>query len=576
MANAKRARPALSIAKAPDIELDGTDKQGKRRRFKLHARTLGERAYQRIRKQQDDGDDDGLSPDVAVSRAVEGEFHRLIRGKERTIILPPFDLRRLAGMREISPELGESIDAMVTNTVGFGFQLKERPFASDEIRARHAEAIAREKSELTARLSSVHPVDSMTRLMERMAEDKHATGNGYLELVDSQRGELVGLNHVHGHSIRLTEKDRRPTKIDVPVIRLDTFSVDERPAFYHFRRYVQIRNNRLVWFKEAGDPRQMDWRTGEFAKRGEEIPFSKRATALIHFNVYNPLTPYGVPVWIGATFSIFGSREAAEVNWVTIRNNSIPSMFVVVENGALTPESIERLEEWVEHQIQGSPNRSKFIILEGDTIDEGAPNPAQFRIRIEPLKSLQQSDELYQDYRKNNGEEVRKTFRLPPIFVGSSDEYNRATADTSRDIADEQVFAPERNRNDHPLNRFVLSRWGARFHQLVHNHPNITDDIELIRMAAIGERSGAVTPRRMDRIMTDIFGDGLGPMPKGIDLDVPYSLQFAQAQAGGSARGGMGGGDNAARGMINDLLDLRTKIEKELDRRFTVEVDDAA
>lgn len=32
--------------------------------------------------------------------------------------------------------------------------------------------------------------------------------------------------------------------------------------------------------------------------------------------------------------------------------------------------------------------------------------------------------------------------------------------------------------------------------------------------------------------MSDIFEGELGPMPEGIDLDVPYSLQFALAQKG--------------------------------------------
>lgn len=586
----RKSRPGLRAVqggKAPSIEVEAIGRDGQRRKHKLHARIVGEKAYEKLRIQkQENTQDDEIDPGVPASRAQEDEFQRLLRGRSGFLLLPPFDLTKLAGMREISTDLGESIDAMVTNTVSFGFQLKESKVAklAAEQRERLQPEIIRERAMLDARLSSVHPKFSLTDLLERTKQDKYSTGNGYLELIENQRGDLTGLDHVHGHSIRMTHRDRRPTRVQIPTVRPDqSFQIEDKPAFQRFRRFVQIRSrtNRphtstghstLVWFKEAGDPRQMDWRTGEFAKRGEEIPFRHRATSLLHFEVYNALSAYGVPSWVGGTFAVFGNREADEVNWTTIKNNDIPAMFVVVENGALTAESIERLEEWVEHQIAGSKNYSKFIILEGETVDEGSPNPLQFRIKIEPLKKLQQDDQLFQEYKKANSEEIRQSFRLPPIFVGRSQEYNRATADTSRDIADEQVFAPERRRDDHLINRFILARWNTRFHRLVHNHPNITDDIELVRMAAVGERSGAMTPRRMDRVMADIFGDDLGPMPKGIDLDVPYSLQFAEAQAGGSAGGGMGGDGTASR-LVENLLDLRSKIEKELDSRFFLESD---
>jgi capsid portal protein len=298
---------------------------------------------------------------------------------------------------------------------------------------------------------------------------------------------------------------------------------------------------------------------------------SRRATSLLHFKVYSALSPYGVPLWIGNTFSVFGSREADETNYITLLNNAIPSMFVVVENGVLTEKSIERLTEWVQAQIQQDSNMSKFIILEGETIEEGAPNPGQFRIRIEPLKQLQQTDAMFSEYNRENRDKIRQSFRLPPIFVGRAEDYTRATADTSRDIADEQVFAPERMRDDHLINRFILARWAARFHVLRHRHPNITDDIELIRLMAIAEKSGAMTPRRADRIIRDVFTEDIGPMPTGIDLDKPFSISFAEAQQGIKEGEPADQDDDTAQKMIRGLLDLRDKLEKEIDSRFLEE-----
>jgi len=442
---------------------------------------------------------------------------------------------------------------------------------AEEVRQRFASQILEEKQRISAMLKVVHPNQSFTMLRKQAQEDRHGNGNGYLELISTGRGDLAGINHAHGHSVRMTKRDRRPTKVTVQRVRPDLgFALEDVDFQHRFRRYVQVRQRKAVFFKEAGDPRQLDKLTGKFAKKDETIPLGRRATELVHFKIYNPVTPYGVPLWIGNLFSLFGSRAAEEINFNTLSRNNVPSMFVIVENGSLTPASIQRLQEFVESQIQTAANYSKFILLEGEAIEEGSPNPESFRIRIEPLTNIQQKDELWQEYDSNNRDKVRQAFRLPPIFVGRADDYTRATADTSRDIADEQIFAPERDDDDFLINRFIMSRWGVKFHTFRSNHPNITDDIELIRMMAFAERSGGMTPRRADRIVRDIFGDDIGPLPKDIDLDRPFSLQFAEAQSQGRAQGGAGGArtaGNLAKGMIGDLVDLRKRIGDELDTR---------
>jgi hypothetical protein len=100
---------------------------------------------------------------------------------------------------------------------------------------------------------------------------------------------------------------------------------------------------------------------------------------------------------------------------------------------------------------------------------------------------------------------------------------------------------------------------------LRHNHPNITDDIELIRLMGIAEKSGAMTPRRADRIIRDVFQDDIGPMPEGIDLDKPFSISFAEAQQGMTPSEAE---PAETEKMIEGLLDLRGRIERELDKRF--------
>jgi PBSX family phage portal protein len=561
----------LSVVEESSLVVDGHDDEGRPRRARLTARIIGPES---VRKQLASPDEDGPT-DAPQSRAKdEDELNKLFKGKG--IMRPSYNLRQLAQMHEQSTELGQAIRSMVTNVVGFGWQLREKQIP-ETVRERFKEEIERERFMIDTRLKALHATQSLTMIREAEHWDKHSVGQGYLELVENRRGDLVQMNHVHGHSVLMSIRQPKASRTLLPVVRPDLdFRIEEIEHSHRFRKFVQLRRTgskaKPVWFKEAGDPRVMDWRTGEYLPEGARLPLRWRATALMQNRIYSPVSAYGVPLWIGNLFSLLGSRAAEEINYNTLSSNAIPSMMVIVENGTLTEGSIARMREWTEQHIQKSQNYSTFLLIEGETLDDGSPDPGQFKIRIEPLKRLQQQDELFQDYDQNNRDKVRQAFRLPPIFVGRADDYTRATADTSRDIADEQIFAPERTKADWLINRFVLTKMGARFHTFRSNHPNITDDIELIRMMGIGERSGAVTPRRADRIMRDVFGDDLGPMPQGVDLDIPYSLQFAQAQAGGEAGGGAGGQAPQAKAIrVEDLISLRKSVEQELESRWLLD-----
>lgn len=510
---------------------------------------------QAIAKAEKSGD-----PQLGQSNAEEDDlFHKLVDGRAM-VIDPPYDLNFLSLATDNNSELGQNIRAMVTNTVKFGYRLLEHEELTDENRAEHEEAIKQERRGLKARLSAVHPKQSLTAIRSRAKHDKQLIGNGYLELIETAKGELVGLNHVHGHTIRLTSLDAAPTVVEVPVAVDFTLKTVRMQA--RFRRFVQLRQQSLIWFKEAGDPRYLDKETGEYGDESK-VPFDKRATALLHHKIYSPHTPYGVPDWIGNLFGFFGSRAAEEVNFNTLNNNNVPSMFIIVENGVLTEASIGRLKEFIEG-LQAQNNYSKCIILEGEPLEDGSVNPTNFKIKIEPVKHLQQTDELFQNYMRNANDRMRQAFRLPPIFVGRADDYTRATADTSRDIADEQVFAPDRDEDDEGFNRFVVvGGWESVYHTLKSLNPNITDDAELIKLMGIAEKSGGMTPRRADRIVRDVFGQNIGPMPKGIDPDIPFTIQFAQAQQGGQA--------GATQKMVDQLLDLSKRVDDELGERWAVD-----
>ena len=541
------------------IALDAVDKEGRKRSVTLRAIPIGR---SKLFKQESSGG--------TASNVDEKDVFQDCNAIGQQIIEPPYSLLKLATLKDQSTELRQCIQAIVTNTTGFGWQLRERQM-KDGVRESLVEHIEEEKARLLMMMETVHPTESFDTIRKNAKDDQHSCGNGYIELIDGSNGDLVGMSHIPGYAVRLAKRDTEPVKVMVPRVDPTTdYSVTQVAMWHRFRRFAMSMMNgeSLLWFKEAGDPRYLDKYTGKYSNT---MPVDKRATALMHFRIYHPTTPYGVPHYVGNLFSIYGSRAAEETNYNTLTSNGIPSMFVIIENGALTEGSIARLKEWTEEQVQGAMNFSKFLLLEGDTTEGGIQSPNSFKIRIEPLAGYQKTDELFQKYDANNRDKIRYSFRLPPVFVGKTEDYTRATADASKAVADEQVFAPERADDDFLFNRHVLSRWGARFHTLKTNHPNVTDDSELIRLMGIAEKSGGMTPRRADRIVRGVFGDDIGPMPQGVPLDTPFSITFAAAQQGmnGSATGnGVAEPKVAARHVIDGLLDLRRRVEKELDDRF--------
>lgn len=485
-------------------------------------------------------------PETKVS---EDPFHELEhRG---LILIPPFDPLTLAMLPENSTELGQCIEAMAVNIEGFGHRFIPRIKSDDpEVAAQMDEAtknaIRDERCKLINFFQHCTQDISFTEFRKRLRKDLESGGNGYFEVVRNAAGRLQSLIHIPGWQMRLSKQDVDPVMVEKPVLELqpdNSVKIVKVKEWRRFRKFVQqrtiflrnlesIAGHRVRWFKEYGDKRHYDNKTGrevvdpaEIAKLREK---NQLANEVVHLKIYSPRTPYGLPRYIGNLLTIFGDRAAEEVNYVTFRNNNIPSMLLMVSNGQLTEGTIERIESFVESQIQGSDNYSKFLIIEAEAQYEGE-DAGQIKLDSKPLTDTQHKDALFQNYSKNNRDQIRRAFRLPPIFVGRSDDYTRATAESSRKLADEQIFAPERDEFDNWINKMLMPELGAIYHKFKSNSPNTTDNTQLVKILAGAEKTGGMTPAIARAILEDILSLELPEFPEGFPKDVPFSLTMAEA-----------------------------------------------
>jgi PBSX family phage portal protein len=487
--------------------------------------------------------DEMIEVEKAVDGTVDKASQQIIEDPFRLdydaygVIRPPINLLELSSLWEKNTILGPCIEAMNINCEAF-WHIFEPRFKRDDVddATKHRMDVEYSILENFFNNASVNePHLSFTDLRLRKRTDQEGVGGAFWEVVRSNDGELMGFNHIPAHTCRwgklTTEEIETKQKIVV-------FSQDGKADFRYrtvrrnFRLVLQRRGIRLAWFKTLGDPRVINRHNGYVAD--EDLPVADRANEVVFFpNVYSGRTPYTFPRFTGALFSIYGSRSADEINYTTFENNMIPSMAIMVSNGMLTKGSIGRYKEFTEANIVGRKNYSVFLLLESEPITEGVANPGTMKLDIKPLTGVQHKDELFQEYDKNNRDKVRGSFRLPPIYLGNVVGYNKSTASTSRKLAEEQVFGPERERFDQFINAVILPELNILYWKFHSNSPDTTDNEDLIKLLVGGEKSGGSNPRIAREVMNRVFSKNLGPI-KGIDPEVPYSMQLAEVmQAGG-------------------------------------------
>jgi hypothetical protein len=96
-------------------------------------------------------------------------------------------------------------------------------------------------------------------------------------------------------------------------------------------------------------------------------------------------------------------------------------------------------------------------------------------------------------------------------------------------LADEQIFAPERDEFDNLMNRIIFPAMGVVYHKFKSNTPNTTDNQELVQILSNAEKTGGITPRIARNMLEDILGRDLPPFPRDFPADVPFSMTMAEA-----------------------------------------------
>ena len=371
-------------------------------------------------------------------------------GTEETRVLPPpYPLKTLEMLVENNNALGPCIDAMETNIDGTGHQvlhkddLKEEEYTSEQ-KKKHAK--------VSGFFDEPWPGISFPTMRRLLRRDLESSGNGYLEVLRNRRGDLAFLRGVIAHGVRLV-KLGEPVMAQKKVVRggeAVSYSVHTRE-----RTFIQVIGTRKVYFKEYGASRDLSRTTGKWGTEAVPIKEADKATELLHFKLTpHPLTPYGVPRWIGQLPSVLGSRKAEEHNLEFFDSGGVPPILILIQGGELGEKEKEALEQ---HFSGRSKNKQRAVVISaaptGGSLEHDSPTP---KVTIERFGSERQQDGMFSKYDEQAERKVRRAFRLPAIFLGMSQEYSFATAFVSYTVAEAQVFGLERGEFDEILNMTIV------------------------------------------------------------------------------------------------------------------------
>lgn len=477
---------------------------------------------------------------------------------------PPYNPSTLVALFEHSSALRQNVDAYVTNIEAFGHHFE--PVVDLEA----ADANERIASYLTARSSAAQPdtiadpteqvtapslddVDAAkAELKERMREEKNqlvrffefccteisfatlrrrtrqdieVMGNGFWEVIRDGAGQVCQFDYVPAFTVRLLPLDKVPLEVEM-LTKTNEFDYEKVKITRRFRRYIQIFETRVVYFKELGDPRIISAKTGaifdslETLKRHDSS--DAPATELIHFKVHSTRSSYGVPRWIGTLLAVLGSRQAEEVNYMYFDNKSVPPLALLVSGGRISGDTVTRIQDFINNEIKGKANFHKLLVVEAESPQQqpGMPDNGRIKIDLKPLTQAQQQDALFQNYDERNVDKVGMSFRLPRMLRGDIRDFNRSTAEAAIEFAESQVFGPERDEFDFTVNRKLLQAvFGIRFWSFKSNAPATRNAKDLSTMITEQTTAGVLTPGEARDLSQGVFNRELKK------VDAPWARQ---------------------------------------------------
>jgi hypothetical protein len=209
--------------------------------------------------------------------------------------------------------------------------------------------------------------------------------------------------------------------------------------------------------------------------KDETIAAKDRASEIIWFtNKPDVDTPYGLPRWISNVPSVVGGREAEEFNLQYFASGGVPPLLIIVSGGRMAEEAEKLLTR---HFMSNGPNRHNAAIMEAYATGGDIDSPQNVKVTVERFGSERMTDSMFENYMQQCDMRIRRSFRLPEIFIGNASDVSFATAFASYTVAEAQVFGPERDEFDEKINLLLMPELDGGKTFVYHSLPLAVRDV---------------------------------------------------------------------------------------------------
>jgi PBSX family phage portal protein len=396
------------------------------------------------------------------------------------VITPPYNMYELANFYDISFANHAAIDAKVENIVGLGYrfdiadrtalrlEMSEDESATDRARNR----IERAKIELRDWLENLNDDDSFTKIMEKVYTDVEATGNGFIEVGRTIKGEIGYIGHIPATTVR--------------VRRLND-------------GYLQIIGQAVVYFRNFG------------ANNPNPVTSDGRANEIIHLKSYSPLnTYYGIPDIVSAMPSLIGDQLASRYNIDYFENKAVPRYIITLKGAKLSGDAEDKMFRFLQTGLKSQSHRTLYIPLPGDT-DQ---NKVEFK--MEPIENGIQ-DGSFKEYRKQNRDDILIAHQVPISKLGGSESGLAAALSQDRTFK-EQVARPAQHHLEKVVNKIIKEKTDVL--ELKFNELTLTDEIAQSQIIERYVKTQVMTPNEAREALD---------LPQRKDGDVPFVMSPRQA-----------------------------------------------
>lgn len=371
-----------------------------------------------------------LSSSVAradTSRQIDPDYTLGAMGSTAPLD-PPYPLHTLSTIFGQSNMLAQCVESYVTNIAMYGWEIVAA-----------AEGVPIDKDEqmlLQTFIDSPNSDESLRTIQASTVFAYEKFGHAYVEVIRDRKRRVTILRSCPSATMGVCPKADEDVPVHYDVARGPR--IVQVTEIKKFRIYRQQQGGKFVYFKEFGDPRKLNYKTGIFESPQNPVTLEDEATELIHFRQMSE-DVYGTPRWVSQLPSILGSREAEEVNLRYFEDNTIPPMILSVAGGRLTGESFRELKKMLSARAAAKERQNQIMLIEAvperESLDDKGTTVT---LKVDKLTDSRPSDALFTNYDESNQAKIRSSFRLPPVSVGLSQDITFACYDEDTETLTDQ------------------------------------------------------------------------------------------------------------------------------------------